>query len=107
MLTRLQVKGFKNLFDVSVDFGPFTCIMGANAVGKSNVFDAIELLSRLAAGPVAGRAGYPLLLTGSPTDLGSGTRTWLAARGAGAVVVIGGSSAVGRTAGGDHHGAGG
>ena len=48
----------------------------------------------LAAGPVAGRAGYPLLLTGSPTDLGAGTRAWLAARGAGSVVVIGGTSAV-------------
>ena len=48
----------------------------------------------LAAGPVAGRAGYPLLLTGSPTDVGASTRTWLAAHRGGAVVVIGGTSAV-------------
>jgi len=26
MLTRLRVKGFKNLVDVEVRFGPFTCI---------------------------------------------------------------------------------
>src|SRR6266567_904003 len=48
MLTRLEVQGFKNLLDVTVDFGPFTCIAGANGIGKSNVFDAIEFLSHLA-----------------------------------------------------------
>ena len=48
----------------------------------------------LAVGPVTGRAGYPLLSTVSPTDLGAGTRAWLAARGTGGVVVIGGTSAV-------------
>ncbi|HEY5856032.1 MAG TPA: AAA family ATPase [Aldersonia sp.] len=48
MLTRLEVKGFKNLIDLTVDFGPFTCIAGPNGVGKSNVFDAIEFLSLLA-----------------------------------------------------------
>lgn len=52
MLTRLRVKGFKNLRDVDVRFGPFTCIAGANGVGKSNLFDAIMLLSDLASMPV-------------------------------------------------------
>lgn len=47
MATRLVVRGFKNL-DVDVRFGPFTCIAGPNGVGKSNVFDAIALLSALA-----------------------------------------------------------
>lgn len=48
MLTRLKVKGFKNLVDLDVRFGPFTCIAGPNGAGKSNLFDAILLLSRLA-----------------------------------------------------------
>ena len=48
MITRLQVNGFKNLVDVDVRFGPFTCIAGGNGVGKSNLFDAIVFLSRLA-----------------------------------------------------------
>lgn len=47
MLTRLRVRGFKNLVDVEVSFGPFTCIAGANGVGKSNLFDAITFLSAL------------------------------------------------------------
>ncbi len=58
MLTRLRVKGFKNLVDTEVHFGPFTCIAGANAVGKSNLFDAIRFLSLLANGKLdeAGRS---------------------------------------------------
>jgi predicted ATPase len=48
VLTRLKVTGFKNLVDVDVYFGPFTCIAGANGVGKSNLFDAIRFLSALA-----------------------------------------------------------
>jgi predicted ATPase len=48
MLTRLKVSGFKNLVDVDVRFGPFTCIAGGNGVGKSNLFDAICFLSALA-----------------------------------------------------------
>jgi predicted ATPase len=47
MLTRLKVSGFKNLVDVDVRFGPFTCVVGANGVGKSNLFDAIRFLSAL------------------------------------------------------------
>jgi predicted ATPase len=48
MLTRLKVTGFKNLVDVEVRFGPFTCVGGANGVGKSNLLDAITFLSALA-----------------------------------------------------------
>jgi predicted ATPase len=48
MLTRLKVNGFKNLQDVDVRLGPFTCIAGPNGVGKSNFFDAIGFLAALA-----------------------------------------------------------
>jgi predicted ATPase len=48
MLTRLAVSGFKNLVDVDLSFGPFTCIAGMNGVGKSNLLDAIGFLSALA-----------------------------------------------------------
>lgn len=41
------------MLDVSAEFGTFTCIAGANGIGKSNVFDAIEFLARLASAPFA------------------------------------------------------
>jgi len=44
----LKVNGFKNLDNLDVRFGPFTCVAGANGVGKSNLFDAIAFLSHLA-----------------------------------------------------------
>lgn len=47
MLTKLEINGFKNLIDFTIDFGPFTCIAGMNGVGKSNIFDAIRFLSLL------------------------------------------------------------
>jgi predicted ATPase len=52
MLTRLKVSGFKNLRSVDLRFGFFTCIAGANGVGKSNLFDAIQFLSDLCSFPI-------------------------------------------------------
>lgn len=52
MLTRLKVDGFKNLNGLDVRFGPFTCIAGANGIGKSNIFDAITFLAALAQKPL-------------------------------------------------------
>ncbi len=48
MLVALSVKNFKSIKNARVRFGPFTCFVGHNGVGKSNMFDAIYLLSQLA-----------------------------------------------------------
>ncbi len=48
MITSIKIKGFKSLLDTSLEFGPITCIAGANAAGKSNIFDALVFLSNLA-----------------------------------------------------------
>lgn len=48
MLTRLHVKGYKSLSDVDVAVKPLTILFGPNAAGKSNLLDAMQLLSRLA-----------------------------------------------------------
>lgn len=56
MLTCLKVSGFKNLVDVDVCFGPFTCVAGANGVGKSNLFDAIKFLNALTNGTLVNAA---------------------------------------------------
>ncbi len=47
MITRIKINGFKSLMDMELYFGPFTCIAGANAIGKSNFFDALIFLSNL------------------------------------------------------------
>ncbi len=48
MITRIKIDGFKSLLGAELYFGPFTCIAGANAAGKSNLFDAIVFLANLA-----------------------------------------------------------
>lgn len=53
MLTRLEIDGFKSFEGLAVDFYPFTVVLGNNAAGKSNLFDAIALLSNLATKDVA------------------------------------------------------
>ncbi|MFN3757240.1 MAG: AAA family ATPase [Flavobacterium sp.] len=48
MITYLKINGFKSFHNFEMEFTPFTIIAGANASGKSNLFDALTLLSRLA-----------------------------------------------------------
>ncbi len=48
MITKIEIDGFKTFRNFEIEFSPFTVIAGANASGKSNLFDAIRLLSRLA-----------------------------------------------------------
>ena len=48
MITRLEITGFKSFDKFSIDLAPFVVVAGVNGAGKSNLFDAIQLLSRLA-----------------------------------------------------------
>lgn len=48
MITRIAIDGFKSFRNFQMEFSPLTVIAGANASGKSNLFDALHLLSRLA-----------------------------------------------------------
>ena len=48
MLNRIRVKGYKSLCDLDVQLKPLTLLFGPNAAGKSNILDAVQLLSRLA-----------------------------------------------------------
>ncbi len=79
MLLRLRIRGFKNLRDVTVRFGPLTCFVGPNGVGKSNLFDALQFLRALAESdiqtaaqavrsPVTGAFGPRDLLWGARPD---------------------------------------
>jgi predicted ATPase len=48
MITYIKINGFKSFHQFEMEFMPFTVIAGANASGKSNLFDALKLLSGLA-----------------------------------------------------------
>lgn len=48
MLTRIEIHGFKSFDHFSLDLSPFTAIVGPNASGKSNLFDAVRFISLLA-----------------------------------------------------------
>jgi predicted ATPase len=53
MLTRIEIDGFKSFTNFSMEFSPLTIVAGLNASGKSNLFDALHLLSLLAEKPLA------------------------------------------------------
>lgn len=48
MITRIEIDGFKTFRRFSADLKPFMAVVGPNATGKSNLFDALKFLSRLA-----------------------------------------------------------
>lgn len=48
MITHIKINGFKSFSNFEMTFTPLTVIAGVNASGKSNLFDALKLLSRLA-----------------------------------------------------------
>ena len=48
MLTRIEIDGFKTFEGFSLELSPMTAIVGPNASGKSNLFDALRFLSGLA-----------------------------------------------------------
>jgi predicted ATPase len=45
MLTRIEIDGFKSFEQFSLDLAPFLVILGPNASGKSNLFEALQFLS--------------------------------------------------------------
>ena len=47
MITRIEIDGFKSFSNFKMEFSPLTVIVGTNASGKSNLFDALHLLSNL------------------------------------------------------------
>jgi predicted ATPase len=51
MLKRAHITGYKSLVDAEITFAdPLTLIVGPNASGKTNLFDALALLSQMIAG---------------------------------------------------------
>lgn len=47
MLKRIRIRGYKSLDDVEVSLSQLVVLFGPNAAGKSNLLDALQLLSKL------------------------------------------------------------
>jgi energy-coupling factor transporter ATP-binding protein EcfA2 len=50
MISRLEIKGFKTLVDVSIELGAVNVFIGANGSGKSNLLEAVGFLSAIVSG---------------------------------------------------------
>lgn len=48
MITHIEIDGFKTFEDFSLELQPFSAVVGPNASGKSNLFDALRFISLLA-----------------------------------------------------------
>ena len=50
MLTRLRVKNFRLLRDVTIDMNDLTVLIGPNSAGKSTILEVLDFLARCASG---------------------------------------------------------
>jgi energy-coupling factor transporter ATP-binding protein EcfA2 len=88
-LRQLHIKGFKSIVDQSITLGRVNCFIGANGTGKSNILEAVGLLSAAASGRVDDeaiirrgvRAGLPRLFKTSFAETRIPPHIFLEARG--------------------------
>lgn len=80
MITRIDIDGYKSFDGFTLDLAPFTVLMGANASGKSNLLEAVDLLGHLIREPTgqtlvdhARRGGPKELFRRGPEGYPSGT----------------------------------
>lgn len=53
VITRIEIDGYKSFDDFALDLPPFTVLVGANASGKSNLLEAVDLLGQLIREPTS------------------------------------------------------
>lgn len=88
-LRRVHIKGFKSIVDQTIELGRVNCFIGANGTGKSNILEALGVLSAAASGRVDDeaiirrgvRAGLPRLFKTSFSGMRNLPHIFLEARG--------------------------
>lgn len=70
MLCELRVTGYRSLQDIELELAPLTVVVGANGTGKTNLYQALQLLSCSAQGTLAqslaAQGGLPSALWAGP-----------------------------------------
>ena len=70
MISRLEIKGFKSLVDVSIELGAVNLFIGANGSGKSNLLEAVGMLGAIASGSLdAESLSYRGVRSGTPVAI--------------------------------------
>jgi AAA15 family ATPase/GTPase len=67
MITRIEIDGFKSFLDFKLDVPPFLALVGPNASGKSNLFDALDYVRDSVVEP--GEGGLLAARRGRPHEL--------------------------------------
>ncbi len=68
MITRIRIEGYKSLKAVELEPRPLSVFFGPNAAGKSNLFDALGLLSRMVSQPTLHTAFSAWEYRGTPLE---------------------------------------
>jgi predicted ATPase len=68
MITRIEIDGFKSFLDFKLDVPPFLALVGPNASGKSNLFDALDYVRDSVLDPL-GEEGLLGARRGRPHEL--------------------------------------
>ena len=75
MITRLEIKGFKSLVDISIELGAINVFIGANGSGKSNLLEALGIIAAVASGRAEAEAfHYRGVRVGEPSSYFSAFR---------------------------------
>ncbi|GAB2809538.1 hypothetical protein GCM10022221_03640 [Actinocorallia aurea] len=73
MITNIKINGFKSFLDFELDVPPFLALVGPNASGKSNLFDALTLVADVLQFGPSGKRSHSLGRGALPGD-GAGGR---------------------------------
>ena len=69
MISSIRIQGFKSIVDQTIDLGLFNVLIGANGSGKTNILEAIGVLSAAVHGSINPETlGHRGVRTGSPWD---------------------------------------
>ena len=82
MIQYIRIQNFRSVKDIALELGPLNIVFGPNGCGKSNIYNAIHLLTAAAEGRLSGfiseEGGLEnMMWSGERSDLEGGPGTFL------------------------------